>query len=343
MYHILLCILSIIYVNMSNKLTKAQLIDKISELKRKNAPRRRIQKKKPSMFMHVGLKTLAKLAVREGGANPKEVYAKHHMYNLRVGKRSKLGMKDLDTTEDDLDNDTMKDIAKEGTQDVVELDSDVPISQTVVDTLHLGTAIMPEDKQVKQLANVLSNANRVTSDGQDYNGAISCTYGDDGSDKPTIRMTPVHMDMSNFGDLGDVAGQITEGFDELKEMRKDVDSNQHTIFPNKVFDNIKPSDKTLSDEELILSPLMNGEEILRRAGGKMKIDNPLFSVESKSNVYTVGTLDIHRSMSRSAGTGMLIGQTATDKPLENKFGDFFTGTVSTIAQALPIIESVAGI
>ena len=201
---------------MSSRLTRKQLISAINDLRREKHTVQRKRGKRKSSFIHVGLKPLAKLAVAEGKANPREVYFKHHAFNNLYGRRSNLTMKDLNSDEPDPPISETPDVKPKDAEDahVVHVDTNVPTSQTVVDCLHLGG---PQGKKVKQLSNVLSQQNCVTAEGKPYNGAISYTYEGNEEDKPKMRMIPVKLDSDEQQkDIGSLGGRITEGFNELK-------------------------------------------------------------------------------------------------------------------------------
>ena len=115
---------------MSSKLSKQELISQIKDM-RKSIKNGGIRKKaapikKKLTFIHVGLKPLAKLAVLEGNADPKDVYAKHHYYHMKHGSRSNLTWNDLGVDGDvDMDNDRIIDSAGVNSDDVVHVDTDV--------------------------------------------------------------------------------------------------------------------------------------------------------------------------------------------------------------------------
>ena len=135
--------------------------------------------KRNSLFLHVDLQTLARLAVMEGHANPAAVYRKHKAF---AGEHA-MPSKDFDSSLN------LSDVINPKPEDdlpVVDMDvTEMPTAGAVCDAIAIANNIM-NGENVKQLACVCGDP-KLTESGKDYNSSI-CVVSNGDVEKKQVRV-----------------------------------------------------------------------------------------------------------------------------------------------------------
>ena len=135
--------------------------------------------KRNSLFLHVDLQTLARLAVMEGHANPAAVYRKHKAF---AGEHA-MPLKDFDSSL------ILSDVIIPKPEDdlpVVDMDvTEMPTAGAVCDAIAIANNIM-NGENVKQLACVCGDP-KLTESGKDYNSSI-CVVANGDEEKKQVKV-----------------------------------------------------------------------------------------------------------------------------------------------------------
>lgn len=329
------------------RLSKQQIIDGIKELRKQHGSGDgRISKigSRKRMFYHLELPTLARLAIIEGGANPREVYAKHKRLRHRVGKQPGFTLSEVDFKgSPDMSEEEYSSHISEGEhQNVAYVNAkNVPTSKSVVDCLTLAKSIVPAAHDVNQLSVVLSKKNKVTKGGSTYNGSMACTVkGNEdshsfNSEKKHIRMVPMFVNTNDAHNMGSLGGEIGNELKESESGGAMDAADTADIFNHHHFNADMDVDELMSDI------VMNPHEMLLRSGSVITKESPFFDVSLASNVYGIGDLHLHRTMSKGH---MLLGEEGTDSPLTGPLSSSIWSKIgSGIQTGLSIAKTIGSV
>ena len=160
------------------------------------------------LFLHMGLQTLARLAVTEGHVNPAEVYRKHKAFS---GEHA-MPLKDFDSSLN-----LSHVINPKPEDDVLEVNmvvTEMPIACAVCDAIAIANNIM-NGENVKQLACVCGDP-KFTESCKDYNSSI-CVVSNCDEEKKKVKVAPL---LISGASISVVLGNIMQGFNEIKSNRE---------------------------------------------------------------------------------------------------------------------------